>query len=107
MKGITIETEDGKDAGLSSAAAIAAICQVIPSRIGMAVPGMMIPPLVMNSLEKSATFIKSPWLKAPTTVSTTSPRSFIERSSLLLMLKNVSHPLFLFGCLLAIFFLLC
>ena len=38
-KGITIETEDGKDAGLSGNAAIAAIKQVIPSRIGMAAPG--------------------------------------------------------------------
>ena len=37
--GITIETEDGKDAGLSGNAAVAAISQVIPSRIGMAAPG--------------------------------------------------------------------
>ena len=67
-KGITIETEDGKDAGLSGNAAIAAISQVIPSRIGMAAPGMFIPPVVMMNLEKSATFIHNPWLKAPTTV---------------------------------------
>ena len=69
MKGISIETEDGKDAGLSGYAAMAAIGQVIPSRIGMAVPGMMIPPIAMATLEKTAAFIKNPWLKAPTTVS--------------------------------------
>jgi hypothetical protein len=34
----------------------------------MAIPGMMIPPLVMNHLEKGTTFIKNPWLKAPVTV---------------------------------------
>lgn len=66
--GITIETADGQDAGLSGNAAIAAISQVIPSRIGMAVPGMFIPPVVMMSLEKTPSFVKNPWLKAPTTV---------------------------------------
>jgi hypothetical protein len=34
----------------------------------MAVPGMFIPPLIMSRLEKSAAFIKNPWLKAPVTV---------------------------------------
>ena len=38
--------------------------QVIPSRIGMAIPGMMIPPIIMSKLEPTATFVKSPWLKA-------------------------------------------
>lgn len=67
-KGITIETVDGQDAGLSTNAAVEAIKQVVPSRVGMAVPGMFIPPVVMSSLEKTATYIKNPWLKAPTTV---------------------------------------
>ena len=31
-------------------------------------------------------------------------KEFIERSFLLLMLKNISDPLFLFDCLLAIYF---
>ncbi len=44
--------------------------QVIPSRVGMAAPGMIIPPLIMSKLEKTAAFIKNPWLKAPVTVST-------------------------------------
>ena len=67
-KGITIETADGQDAGLSGNAAVAAISQVVPSRIGMAAPAMFIPPLIMSRLEKTAAFIKNPWLKAPATV---------------------------------------
>lgn len=67
-KGITIETADGQDAGLSGNAAIEAIKQVVPSRVGMAAPAMFIPPVIMSQLEKSATFIKNPWLKAPATV---------------------------------------
>lgn len=67
--GISIETDDGQFAGSSGNAAIAAITQVVPSRVGMAIPGMFIPPIIMSKLEKTATFIKSPWLKAPVTVS--------------------------------------
>mmetsp|Transcript_1434 Transcript_1434/g.1500 ORF Transcript_1434/g.1500 Transcript_1434/m.1500 type:complete len:322 (-) Transcript_1434:102-1067(-) len=67
-KGITIETEDGKPAGESKNAAIAAIAQVVPSRVGMAIPAMIIPPLVMSRLEKTSTLIKNPWIKAPATV---------------------------------------
>jgi len=67
-KGITIETEDGTPVGLSTSAALAALQQVIPSRIGMAVPGMFIPPVIMSKLDRTATFIKNPWLKAPVTV---------------------------------------
>lgn len=67
-KGITIETEDGTPVGLSTSAALAALQQVIPSRIGMAVPGMFIPPVIMSNLDRTATFIKNPWLKAPVTV---------------------------------------
>lgn len=71
-KGITVETEDGKELGASPNAAMAALGQVIPSRIGMAAPAMFIPPLIMSRLEKTATFIKHPILKAPATVSTLS-----------------------------------
>lgn len=42
--------------------------QVIPSRVAMAAPGMIIPPLIMSRLERTASFIKNPWLKAPVTV---------------------------------------
>lgn len=67
-EGITVETEDGKALGQSSNAASAALQQVVPSRIGMAVPGMFIPPLVMSRLERTAAYVKNPWLKAPTMV---------------------------------------
>lgn len=79
--GIAIQTEDGIVVGNSTTAAVNAISQVlsfpiaslsfkvIPSRIGMAIPGMMIPPLVMSRLEKTAMVLKNPWLKAPFTVS--------------------------------------
>jgi sideroflexin-1/3 len=67
-KGIQIQTADGEDAGLSGKAAAAAIAQVVPSRVGMAAPAMFIPPVIMNRLERTAMFIKNPWLKAPATV---------------------------------------
>lgn len=67
-KGIQIETATGEDAGLSANAAKAAIAQVVPSRIGMAAPAMFIPPVIMNRLERTTTFIRNPWLKAPATV---------------------------------------
>mmetsp|Transcript_27347 Transcript_27347/g.61229 ORF Transcript_27347/g.61229 Transcript_27347/m.61229 type:complete len:116 (-) Transcript_27347:197-544(-) len=35
----------------------------------MAIPGMFIPPVLMTKLEKTAMFIKNPWLKLPATVS--------------------------------------
>lgn len=66
--GINIETEDGQVVGASTAAATGALAQVIPSRVAMAAPGMIIPPLIMARLEKTAAFIKNPWLKAPVTV---------------------------------------
>lgn len=68
-KGITVATDDGKELGPSPTAAWSALAQVIPSRIGMAAPSMFIPPVVMSRLERSAMFIKNPWLKAPATVS--------------------------------------
>lgn len=66
--GITIELEDGTPVGQSANAAVAAVSQVVPSRVGMAAPAMFVPPIIMSRLEKTATFIKNPWLKAPATV---------------------------------------
>jgi tricarboxylate carrier len=68
VEGIDVETADGNKIGKSKNAAVSAVSQVVPSRILMAVPGMFIPPVVMNRLEKSPTFKKNPWLNAPTTV---------------------------------------
>lgn len=66
--GIGIELQDGTEVALSKVAAIDALKQVIPSRIGMAIPGMFIPPVVMNYLDTTALYKKQSWLKAPTTV---------------------------------------
>lgn len=66
--GITIELEDGTPVANSKAAAVAALTQVIPSRVGMAAPAMFIPPFLMSVLEKTKTFVKNPWLKAPATI---------------------------------------
>lgn len=66
--GITIENDSGEEVGKSGNAAVAAISQVIPSRVGMAVPAFFIPPVIMSRLEKTAYFIKNPWIKAPATV---------------------------------------
>lgn len=66
--GISIETPDGIDAGKSGNAAVAAIKQVVPSRVGMAAPAMFIPPIIMSRLEKTSAFVKNPWLKAPATI---------------------------------------
>ena len=84
-QGIAVETASGEKLGNSSNAAVSAIIQVnyfkcsffpvltaiqvVPSRIGMAFPAMFIPPVVMSRLERTATYIKNPWLRAPTTVS--------------------------------------
>ncbi len=75
--GINIETEDGEVVGASTAAATGALMQVIPSRVAMAAPGMIIPPLIMSRLERTASFIKNPWLKAPVTVSASSYLSLL------------------------------
>jgi hypothetical protein len=61
-------SEDGQVLGQSKNAAVAAVSQVVPSRVLMAVPGMFIPPVVMSRLEKTAFLMKNPWLKAPTTI---------------------------------------
>ncbi|XP_041922663.1 sideroflexin-3 isoform X2 [Alosa sapidissima] len=52
--GIPITDEEGNRLGESTKAAQQAIVQVVVSRIGMAVPAMAIPPVIMNALEKKA-----------------------------------------------------
>ena len=66
--GVHISTADGTQVGSSKAAAVSAISMVIPSRVAMAIPVMAIPPLIMSRLERTAAFVKNPWLKAPATV---------------------------------------
>ncbi|CAF5035173.1 unnamed protein product, partial [Rotaria socialis] len=60
--GIAVFDKDGKRVGESSQAAKNAITQVVLSRIGMAVPGMIIPPIIMNALEKKPFLRRTPWL---------------------------------------------
>uniref|UniRef100_A0A8C7ZYI4 Sidoreflexin n=1 Tax=Oryzias sinensis TaxID=183150 RepID=A0A8C7ZYI4_9TELE len=55
--GIPVMDENGNRLGESANAAKQAIAQVVVSRIGMAVPAMAIPPVIMNALEKRA-FLK-------------------------------------------------
>ncbi|XP_030060643.1 sideroflexin-3 isoform X2 [Microcaecilia unicolor] len=63
--GIPITDENGKRLAESTKAAQQAIIQVVISRIGMAVPAMAIPPLIMNYLEKRAFLKRRPFLNAP------------------------------------------
>lgn len=63
--GIPITDAEGKRLGESTKAAQQAIVQVVVSRIGMAVPAMAIPPVIMNALEKKAFMKRFPVLNAP------------------------------------------
>uniref|UniRef100_A0A3B4AQF3 Sidoreflexin n=1 Tax=Periophthalmus magnuspinnatus TaxID=409849 RepID=A0A3B4AQF3_9GOBI len=66
--GIPITDENDNRLGESTKAAQQAISQVVVSRILMASPGM-IPPFLMNHLEKKAFLKKFPWMSAPIQVS--------------------------------------
>lgn len=66
--GIPVTDAEGKRLGESSNAAQQAIVQVVVSRIGMAVPAMAIPPVIMNALEKKAFMKRFPVLNAPVQV---------------------------------------
>ncbi|KAK0049003.1 sideroflexin-1-like isoform X3 [Biomphalaria pfeifferi] len=63
--GIPIMDENGNRLGESTRAATSAITQVVISRVFMAMPGMLIPPFIMNSLEKKSFMQRMPWLNAP------------------------------------------
>uniref|UniRef100_A0A665TUT3 Sidoreflexin n=1 Tax=Echeneis naucrates TaxID=173247 RepID=A0A665TUT3_ECHNA len=66
--GIPVTDENGNRLGESAYAAKQAIVQVVVSRIGMAVPAMAIPPVIMNALEKKAFMKRFPVLNAPVQV---------------------------------------
>lgn len=63
--GIPVFTEDGERVGQSTKAAQKAITQVVISRVVMASPGMMLPPLIMARLEKGSFLKKFPYMTAP------------------------------------------
>ncbi|KAG9509920.1 Sideroflexin-1, partial [Fragariocoptes setiger] len=63
--GIKVVDEQGNEIGQSKIAAKVAISQVVLSRIAMASPGMLLTPIVMNSLEKRGVLRKFPFVSLP------------------------------------------
>ncbi|CAL8082325.1 unnamed protein product [Orchesella dallaii] len=64
-EGIPVTDENGNRLGVSANAANEGIFQVVLSRIGMAVPGMVFPPIVMDRLERRGVLSRYPMLGAP------------------------------------------
>jgi len=65
QNGASLSDSQGRAMGSSQKAAKEGISTVIVSRIFMCAPGMVIPPIVMNHLEKKGTLAKRPWLGGP------------------------------------------
>mmetsp|Transcript_28661 Transcript_28661/g.58616 ORF Transcript_28661/g.58616 Transcript_28661/m.58616 type:complete len:327 (+) Transcript_28661:63-1043(+) len=70
-EGINVHTKEGQIIGQSKEAAVAAVCQVIPSRILMACPSMGLTPVVMNFLDARGVLAAFPWLNIPATLTVT------------------------------------
>lgn len=64
-EGIPVVDKNGNKVGDSKIAAKWAITQVVFSRIGMAMPGMLIPPFIMNYLDRRGVLQRFPWINAP------------------------------------------
>lgn len=65
QSGVTLIDEEGKELGQSCRAAKEGIAAVTFSRIMMATPGMVLTPVLMNSLEKRGFLKRFPWSNAP------------------------------------------
>jgi len=65
QQGIMLETEDGVKVGESVTAAKTGIAMVTMSRIGMAAPGMVLIPMIMNKFESQGLFKRYPKANAP------------------------------------------
>lgn len=63
--GVTLLDSNGNKLGESKTAAKKGIAAVCVSRILMAAPGMVLPPILMNGLEKRGTLKRMPWISAP------------------------------------------
>ncbi|XP_054168655.1 sideroflexin-1-like [Oppia nitens] len=64
-EGILVFDSNGQEIGKSKIAAKLAITQVVISRIAMAAPGMTLPPILMDALEKRGVLGRMPWIAAP------------------------------------------
>lgn len=65
QEGVPVSDINGNRLGDSKIAAQRGIALVTFSRIGMAAPGMVLTPIVMNSLEKRGFLSRYPWSAAP------------------------------------------
>ena len=65
QNGVMLMTESGEKVAESRVAARQGITMVVLSRVGMATPGMVLIPFVMNSMEKRGLFRRMSWLVAP------------------------------------------
>ncbi|XP_069699488.1 sideroflexin-3 [Periplaneta americana] len=65
QEGVPITDINGNRLGNSKTAAKSGIALVTFSRIGMAAPGMVFTPIVMNALEKRGFLARYPWSPAP------------------------------------------
>ncbi|XP_069184359.1 sideroflexin-3 isoform X3 [Procambarus clarkii] len=63
--GVVLLDEDNNVMGNSKKAAQLGVAMVALSRILMAVPSCVLPPIVMNILEKRGTLQRRPWISAP------------------------------------------
>ncbi|XP_057305678.1 sideroflexin-1-like [Hydractinia symbiolongicarpus] len=65
LHGIPVFDDNGNRLGESKVAARHAVVMTVFSRIVMASPGMAIPPIIMNNLEKKSFMKRMPWLAGP------------------------------------------
>ncbi|XP_017480390.1 PREDICTED: sideroflexin-1-like [Rhagoletis zephyria] len=65
IDGIAVFDENGEKIGNSKKMAQVAISQVVLSRILMAMPGMTIPPIIMDYIERRGVLKRMPWVSAP------------------------------------------
>ncbi|KAK0424633.1 hypothetical protein QR680_008761 [Steinernema hermaphroditum] len=63
--GITLEDETGRAVGKSTSVAKYAIAEVVLSRVGMALPYMVLTPVIMNQIVKTLWYQRRPWTAAP------------------------------------------
>lgn len=63
--GIPVYDQEGNKLGISKYAAKIAVPSVVLSRVVMTTPGMIIPPLIMNRLDRTSFMTRFPWTASP------------------------------------------